>query len=164
MMKATMAALTMARITKNMAICLAAVAISFSIKMLCICTRVYTLRCFQRLMGSATASGLVPGAICTSTALTIWLVLCDAITASSKPGTPGRFRDGLWAVRARCATMASLSFKNCASCASFKGINTIGSPPDDTMRRVRPTTVYSLRRMRMRSPSLKPLATSATAS
>jgi hypothetical protein len=58
------------------------------------------------------------------------------------PGTPGRFSAGLAAVRARGSlTMASLSFRNCASCASFSGMNTIGSPPDDTMRCVSPTTV-----------------------
>ena len=43
-------------------------------------------------------------------------------------------------VRARSLTMASLSFKNCASWASFNGMNTMGSPPEDTMRWVRPTT------------------------
>ena len=76
-----------------------------------------------------------------STALTEVLLLWEAITASSRPGTPGRFSAGLCAVRARWARMASLSFKNWASCASLIGIKTMGSPPEDTMRRVSPTTV-----------------------
>ena len=136
-----MAALTMDRITRNMPICFAEVAISLATRMSSICARVNTCRCFQRRMGSATASGSAPSRNCTSTALTLWLLAWDACTASSSPGTPGRFSAGLAAVRARSLTMASLSFKNCASCASFSGMNTIGSPPDDTMRRVRPTTV-----------------------
>ena len=40
----------------------------------------------------------------------------------------------------------------------------MGSPLEDTMRRTNPTTVYWLRRMVMRSPRAKPVATSATAS
>jgi len=74
-------------------------------------------------------------------AFTLRLFACEAWMASSSPGTPGRFRLGLDAVRARSLTMASLSFRNCASCASFSGMKTIGSPPDETIRRVKPTTV-----------------------
>ncbi|MCY1362962.1 hypothetical protein D9M69_497040 [compost metagenome] len=136
-----MAALTMARMTRNMPICLAELAISFTTKMSSMPSRVYTLRCFQRRIGSATCSGVKPGAICTSTAFTLRLLVCRPCTASSRPGLPGRLKAGLAAVRARSLTMASLSFRNCVSCASFIGTNSIGSPPDDTMRRVSPTTV-----------------------
>jgi hypothetical protein len=77
----------------------------------------------------------------TSTALTKALLLCEAITASSNPGTPGRLKAGLAVGARRLCQMASLSLRNCASWASLSGMNTIGSPLDDTMRRVSPTTV-----------------------
>ena len=46
----------------------------------------------------------------------------------------------LAALRARSLSMASLSLRNWLSCASFKGMKTMGSPPEDTMRCVSPTT------------------------
>ena len=46
-------------------------------------------------------TGSRPSATRTSTALTLWLVLCEASMAASRPGTPGRLRAGLAAVPAR---------------------------------------------------------------
>ena len=47
-MKATIAALTMERMTRNMPICLAEVAISLATRMSSISARVQAVRCFQR--------------------------------------------------------------------------------------------------------------------
>ncbi len=45
-------------------------------------------------------------------------------------GTPALLPDGI------------VVLGDCASCASFKGMNTMGSPLEETIRRVKPTTVY----------------------
>ena len=82
-----------------------------------------------------------PGSRRTSTALTEGFTVWEARTASSTPGTPGRLKAGLAAVRRRWWTMASLSLRNWASWASLSGMKTMGSPPEETVRRVRPTTV-----------------------
>ena len=159
-----MAALTTERMTRNMKICLAEVAISLATRMSSMSARVYASRCFQRRISPATAASSACGARRSMTTFTLRLLAWLACTASSSPGTPGRLNAGLAAVRARSLTRASLSLRNCTSCASLSGTKIIGSPPEDTMRRVNPTTVYSWRRMRMRSPSFSPLRMSAMAS
>lgn len=84
-------------------------------------------------------SGSDPTATVTSTALTLVLLTCAALTASATAGLPGGFSTGLDAVRARWRTIASLSFSNWASCASLSERNSMGSPPEETMRLVSPT-------------------------
>jgi len=115
-------------------------------------------------MSFATASGSAPGWSCTRIAFTVAFWLCEPITASSRPGTVGRLKAGFAPVRWRCWRMASLSLRNCASWASLRGMKIIGSPPEETVRRDNPTTVYGWRRTRIESPIRKPLARSATAS
>ena len=57
----------------------------------------------------ATSVAELPSATRTSTALTLWLMVCDDWIASSRPGAPGRFSAGLAAVRVRFRGADSLS-------------------------------------------------------
>src|SRR4030067_1023361 len=89
MINATMAALTMVRITRNRPICCAAVAINLAIKISSICARINACKCFQRRVSCATASGEWPSATRTRTALTLRLLVCGALTPASNAGVPG---------------------------------------------------------------------------
>ena len=115
-----MAALTTARMTRNMKICFADVAISLATRISSMSARVYASRCFQRRISRATTVSSASGASRSMTTFTVWLLAWLACTASSSPGTPGRLNAGLAAVRARSLTSASLSLRNCTSCASLQ--------------------------------------------
>jgi hypothetical protein len=67
------------------------------------------------------------------------LVLCEAITASSKPVTPGRLATGLASVRRPALPNGVVVLEELSlTQASLSGMNTIGSPLDGHRRRVAP--------------------------
>ena len=95
---------------------------------------------FQRRTDSATSSGLAPGRSRTSTALTVLLLVCEALIEVSRPGTPGRLKAD-WSPCAHGSARWRRCPEELCLLRILSGMKTIGSPLDETMRRVSPTTV-----------------------